>query len=61
MKQTLVIKYIGDDKETQIPYEEILDNEYGNGWLVITDISGKMIFVNTNNCKYFYFREEEKK
>lgn len=62
MRQTLVIKYVGDDKETQLPFEEVLEKEYGgNGWLVLTDISGKMIFVNTNNCKYFYFREEEKK
>lgn len=61
MRQTLVIKYIGDDKETQLPFEELLNEDSTSGFLVIVDPSGKMIYVNTNNCKYFYFREEEKK
>ena len=60
MKQTLVIKYIGEALETQIPFVD-MDNDSRNGWLIVTDTSGKTIFVNTNHCKYFYFREEEKK
>lgn len=60
MKQTLVIKYVGDDKETQLPFVD-MDNDSTNGWLIIKDTTGKTVFVNTNNCKYFYFREEEKK
>lgn len=61
MKHALVIKYIGDDKDTVLPFEEMLEGDCTNGWLGIVDSSGKEIFVNTNNCKYFYFREEEKK
>lgn len=61
MKQTLVIKYIGDDKETLIPFKSMVEEDSTNGWLVMVDPGDKMIFVNTNNCKYFYFREEEKK
>lgn len=61
MKQTLVIKYVGDDKETVIPFKELLEKDSPDGWLVMVDTSDKMIYVNVNNCKYFYFREEEKK
>lgn len=60
MKHTLVVKYIGDDKETLLPFVDI-DKDSTNGWLIIIDSNGKTTYVNTNNCKYFYFREEEKK
>lgn len=61
MKQTLVIRYLGDDKDTLIPFID-QDHENSNeNWLILMKPDGKVIFINTANCKYFYFREEEKK
>lgn len=61
MKQSLVIRFLGDDKDTIIPFISHDPKNSNEDWIVLTKPDGRTTFINLSNCKYFYFREEEKK
>ena len=59
--KTLVIHFVGDFDPMKVKALAIESESSQGSWLTVITADKRTLFFNTDNVKYFYILEEEKK